>query len=301
MRVSQIICEKLSDEEEAELKRLKDKIANDPSLTNDSFWGPAIRRANEYFLKPDPKTNEKGPVSPQPDKRGMTAVTRKAAIDFNSNLSAKQIVWAQNALRRFGIQVVGQNGVNDETFIGAIYDFQQKSSIPPTGKYDMKTVDALKFVMKQATGSETGIDTTPQQDSSERPERGSSERSAVISAFGNTVKEFNALPGRPISVPNSGTTLKIIAKKPYVNDPETTVVLFASKSKEDNVLFGILGVNPKDKTEFILDQDTFDESRNINEMKKIYVSDRLRLKGPYTSFNGSIPAVLADELLNSPK
>jgi hypothetical protein len=301
MRVSQIICEALSDEEKAELKALTDKLANDPSVDkSDSFWGPLFRKANEITGKDLDKDGNK--IEMGVDRRGFTAATRRAAIDFNKSLSAKQILWAQNALRRAGIAVVGRDGVNDETFIGALYDFQRISAIPPTGKYDMRTIDALRYVMKQATGSESGVDTITQKDADGKG------GGKVISDFGNTAKDFAALPGKPIPVPGKNATLKIIAKKPYENDPETTVVLYASQNKDGTVTFDISGVNPKDRTEFVLDQasvggDTLlaDAVRNINKMKEIFAADKLRLKGPYTSFNGSLISALAAELLNSPK
>jgi hypothetical protein len=295
MRVSQIICEaELSDEQKAEARRLADKLAKDPANLSDPVLGPLLRKANELTDKP--ATPEMGK-----DKRGMTAADRRAAIDFNKSLSAKQILWAQNALRRAGISVVGRDGVNDETFIGAVYDFQRISAITPTGKYDMRTIDALRYVMKQATGSETGTDTITQKDADGKG------GGKVISDFGNNAKDFAALPGKLISVPEKGASIKIIATKPYENNPNVTVVLSAVKSAEGNVRFSISGINRKDSTEFIIDPEdssrynTDDASRNINKMKEIFAADKLRLRGPYTFYNGTIPAALANELPASPK
>jgi hypothetical protein len=300
MRVSQIICEaELSDKQKAEARRLADELAKDPANLSDPVLGPLIRKANEWTGKDLDKDGNK--LEMGKDKRGMTAADRRAAIDFNKSLSAKQILWAQNALRRAGIAIVGRDGVNDETFIGALYDFQRISAITPTGKYDMRTIDALKYVVKQATGSESGAETITQKDADGKG------GGKVISDFGNTAKDFAALPGKLIPVPEKGASIKIIATKPYENDANTTVVLSAVKSAEGNVRFGISGINPKDKTEFIIDPEdsrrynTDDASRNINKMKEIFAADKLRLRGPYTFFNGTIPAALANELPASPK
>ena len=230
MRVSQIICEaELSDEQKAEARRLADKLAKDPANLSDPVLGPLIRKANELTGKDLDKDGNK--LEMGKDKRGMTAADRRAAIDFNKSLSAKQILWAQNALRRAGIAIVGRDGVNDETFIGALYDFQRISAITPTGKYDMRTIDALKYVVKQATGSETGSDTITQKDADGKG------GGKVISDFGNTAKDFAALPGKLIPVPEKGASIKIIATKPYENDANPPVVLSAVKSAEGNVRF----------------------------------------------------------------
>ena len=295
MKVRQIICEQeqpLNAEELRRLEALKKKFkADNPGIDfeKDSYWGPLFRKAEELLKK-------QGALPPQADSRGMTAWERNAAIEFNKSLTSKQIEWAQNALRLAGIDVVGRKGVNDETFIGAIFDFQKISSITPTGKYDMRTIDALKYVVKTKGGNKEGGNKE-----GGNKEGGKPGPSADTSTgdFGNTVKEFDALPGKIVNVPDKGANVKIIDSKPYENDPETTVVIYAVKTKDGNVLFGITGINTKNRTEFILDQPTDDESRNINSMKKIYVRPNLRLKGPYTFYNGTIPAALADALTSA--
>lgn len=292
MKVRQIICEQeqpLNAEELKRLEALKKKFkADNPGMDfeKDSHWGPLFRKAEELLKK-------QGAIPPQEDTRRMTAWERNAAIEFNKSLTSKQIEWAQNALRLAGIDVVGRKGVNDETFIGAIFDFQKISSLTPTGKYDMRTIDALKYVVK-TKGGNSNIEGGGKEGGSVRPGADTS-----IGDLGNSVKEFDALPGKLINIPEKKASLKIIDSKPYENDPQTSVVIYGLKSAEGEVRFGITGINTKNRTEFILDQPTDDESRNINDMKKIYVRSNLRLKGPYTFYNGTVPAALADALTSA--
>ena len=292
MKIQHLLEQEMSQAEEKAYIELGDKllarVAKDPKLLDNT----EIKNQVEKYKKwKDKKAAQSGGVTPpsitpvQSDSE-FTREAQAAAINFNKKLSSEAILKIQQSIKaNLKIDLPVVDGVNNELFVKLVYAAQKQLGIKPTGKWDRPTLAAFNQKRGTVTPNQN-----PNQPNTDKP---SNQPDATVNI--TTPEQFAALPGKMFTHSGDTSQYKILGTKPYANDPNVTVVMFA-QLWNGSVEFYIVGIDSKIRREFVLDQDVSAMKRDKDKVKSAFDNKMLKLKGPYLYYDNTLTATVAKQL-----